>query len=122
MNISNKIKNNIINHESVSKETSELFLEYMIHKAIVITDRMYHYQGYKPIYLFKEICYSYNLMDEAYDDKTYSIVNVGGYKYLVDFEFHNNKISKLCNNKYIEYDDKILDKYLNLLKEENDNG
>jgi hypothetical protein len=121
MNISNNIKNKIINHERISKETSEEFLRYMIFKSIIITEHMYNNIDYKAMYLFKEICYSYNLKEMANDDNVYSIVNIGEYKYLVDLEFNNNKIPELSNNKYIEYNEDLFKEYLKILKEGNDN-
>lgn len=116
MNISNNIKNKIINHENVSKETRELFLKYIINKAIVITKHMYNSENYSPMFLLAEICYSYNLTSgPIIDNKNhYIILNINNNKYLIDIAFDNNKIPKLAENKYIEYTDDIFKLYLKI--------
>ena len=105
MNIPNKLKTKIINHDPITEEETNLFLKYIINKTITITNNMYNKKNYNPIYLFYEICYSYNLVQEAYtkkEDYIYAIINFNNKQYLIDINFNDNKLEELKKNKYIE--------------------
>ena len=118
MNIPNKLKTKIINHEFVTEEETNLFLKYIINKTITITNNMYNKKNYNPMYLFYEICYSYNLTEEAYNEKKdyiYAIIDINNKKYLIDINFNNNKLETLNKNKYIEYTENNIKEYLNII-------
>ena len=53
-----------INHEILTSEETENFIKYMITKAKIIVDHMYTRKNYNYMYLFFEICFSYNLAVE----------------------------------------------------------
>lgn len=116
MNISNNLKNKVINNKSLTEEETNSFLKFIIHKAIIITNHMYNTINYLPIYLFHEICYSYNLKAilTKNKDSYHSIITLNNKKYLVDLNFNNNKIKYLKDNKYIEYKNEVYDLYLKI--------
>ena len=117
-NVSNELKNKVINHEILTSEETENFIKYMITKAKIIVDHMYTRKNHNYMYLFFEICFSYNLAVEPYNEtkNLYSILNINNKKYLIDMNFNNNKIPELKHNKYIEYTDDIYHKYLNIIE------
>lgn len=121
MNVSNKLKNKVIKHEVISNDEALEFVKYMVNKCIVISEHIID-KNYDPMCLFMEICYSYNLLREAYDNESngYTIVDIGGYKFLVDINFNDDNIFYLKENKYIEYSDDIFDKYLKIVGDINE--
>ena len=120
MNISNELKNKVIKHDELSSEEVNLFLKYIINKTQIITKKRYNIKDNNPMYLFYEICYSYNLTSEPFNDSIYhhAIIILNNKKYLVDINFNNNKIKDLKENKYIEYTDNIYKEYLDLIERE----
>ena len=119
MNIPNKLKNKVINHEFLTEEETNLFIKFIIHKSKIITEHMYPKNNYLPIYLFHEICYSYNLESTPLinNNNNYAITKINNKKYLIDFSFNNDKIPFLKDNKYIEYNEKTYKEYLKILEE-----
>lgn len=120
MNISNNLKQKVIAHRQLTEEEIDKFLNYIIHKSIVITNHMYNNKNYSSMFLLYEICHAYNLTLNPYnkENKYYAIINISNKDYLIDINFNNNKIKKLAENKYIEYNDKIYKLYLQINKEE----
>lgn len=105
MNVSNELKNKVLRKDCLRKEEVLEFVSYLVHKTLVITSTIYHHENYLPMYLFLEICYSYDLIDHASVllEDSYFILEIGKFKFLVDFEFSDNKMEELSKNKYIEY-------------------
>ena len=60
MNIPNELKRKVIKKEKISTNETYLFLEYIIHKSLYITNHMYK-KNHPPIFLLYEICWSYNI-------------------------------------------------------------
>ena len=97
MNVSMALKRRIINHEIVTDDDAASFLNYTIKKSISIVSHMYNTINYKPLFLLKEIYYSYNLVDEAFmdDSAKYIILFFNNKKYLIDLDFDSDEIKDL---------------------------
>lgn len=121
MNIPNELKQKVIMHKQLEKEEIDTFLKYIIHKTIIINKHTYNNHNFSLASLLCEVCYSYNLTINPYNEnnKYYLIINISNKDYLIDINFNNNKIEKLAENKYIEYNDKIYKLYLQIIKEDN---
>lgn len=117
MNIPNKLKWQVINHEIVTDDEVFMFLRYTINKAIEIVSHMYNTINYKPLFLLKEIYYSYNLVDEAFmdDSAKYIILFFNNKKYLIDFDFDSDEIKDLKKYKYVLYSDSLFSKYKKII-------
>lgn len=117
INVSNELKNKVIKNRELTEEECELFLKYMITKTKLITDHMYNRENYNYMYLFFEVCYSYNLICEPYNEykNLYSILKISNKKYLVDMNFNSDKIPSLKENKYIEYSEDMYEYYKKLM-------
>ena len=78
INVSNELKNKVIRNRELTEEECELFLKYMITKTKIIPDHMYNRENYNYMYLFFEVCYSYNLICEPYNEykNLYSILKI----------------------------------------------
>ena len=117
MNIPNKLKWQVINHEIVTDDEAFMFLRYTINKAIEIFSHMYNTINYKPLFLLKEIYYSYNLVDEAFmdDSARYIILSFNNKKYLIDLDFDSDEIKDLKKYKYVLYSDSLFSKYKKII-------
>lgn len=119
-NVSNKLKQKVINHEKISSKEQEEFLNYMITKTKIIVDNMYkeNNKDYNYMYLFYEICFSYNLLNAPTIDSNYLylILALGDNKYLIDMNFTNDSILPLKENKFIKYTSNNYKKYLEVKK------
>lgn len=118
MNVSNKLKNKVIRHDDITDDEISLFFRYLINKTMVITNNMYYRKNFNPMYLFDEICYSYNLKTKLFvrdDGYIYVIVDINNKKYLVDINFYDKNIEDLSVNKYIEYTDDNMEEYLRVI-------
>ena len=117
MNIPNKLKWQVINHEIVTDDEAFMFLRYTINKAIEIVSHMYNTINYKPLFLLKEIYYSYNLVDEAFMDDSvkYIILFFNNKKYLIDLDFDSDEIKDLKKYKYVLYSDSLFSKYKKII-------
>lgn len=86
INTSNKLKEKVINHENLTDEEQIEFLNYMITKTKIIVDSMYkeNNKDYNYMYLFYEVCFSYNLTASPTIDSNYLylILELGNNKYL----------------------------------------
>ena len=113
-NVSNSLKKKIINNSLISRDEAISFIEYMISKTKLIVDRMYN-KNYNYMYLFCEVALSYNLMiREVRSRNICVIIDIGGFKYLVDMNFNNNIFSFLYDNKYIDYNEENYLKYMDV--------
>ena len=112
-NVSSKLKNKIINNEIVTRKEIRIFINYMISKTILITNRMY---SKKKDYmnLFSEIALSYNISYKYITKERGILIKINNYIYIVDINFNNDKYYKLYQNKYIEYNEINYLKYLKL--------
>lgn len=117
MNIPNKLKWQVINHEIVTDDEAFMFLRYTINKTIEIVSHMYNTINYKPLFLLKEIYYSYNLVDEAFmdDSAKYIILFFNNKKYLIDLDFDSDEIKDLKKYKYVLYSDSLFSKYKKII-------
>ena len=108
-NVSNNLKNKIINKDNITIEEEKTFIEYMINKTKIIANNMYNKNNSK--YLLYEICYSYNLIGEPIKfNNEYLILKMKHNKYLIDINYKGN-IENLRKNKYIKYNKEIFNKY-----------
>ena len=117
MNVSMDLKRRVINHEIVTDEEADSFLNYTIKKSISIVSHMYNTINYKPLFLLKEIYYSYNLVDEAFmdDSARYIILSFNNKKYLIDLDFDSDEIKDLKKYKYVLYSDSLFSKYKKII-------
>ena len=111
MNISNKLKTKVINHENIAKEEVLLFLKYIVNKNRVITEHM-PIKNYNSTALLTEICYSYNLLVSPSANQKFIIVNISHQEYLIDPNYNSARLPSLRKNKFIEYTSDVAKKYL----------
>ena len=112
-NVSNSLKNKIINGQDITKGEVHRFIKYMIDKAIIIADRMYSKDS-NYMNLFFEITISYNLLSNFIDNGSAVIVNINNTSYLVDIMFNDTNFKDLQENKYVELTKDNYLKYINL--------
>ncbi|MEE3343208.1 MAG: hypothetical protein VZS44_03870 [Bacilli bacterium] len=118
INVTNKLKDKIINNKNISKEEAVRFINYMINKTKIIVDRMY-VKDYNYMFLFDEIAFSYNL-SISYIDSDTVIINVGGFYYLVDMNFDDKRFEELYKKKYIIFNEDNYLKYMRLCGDKNE--
>ena len=120
INTSNKLKEKVINHENLTDKEQIEFLNYMITKTKIIVDSMYkeNNKDYNYMYLFYEVCFSYNLTESPTIDSNYLylILELGDNKYLIDMNFTSDDILPLKENKFIKYTSNNYKKYLEVKK------
>ncbi len=112
-NVSNKLKNKIINNEIVTRKEIKNFINYMINKTILITNRM-HSKKKDYMNLFSEIALSYNIPYKYITKEKGILIKINNYIYIVDINFNNNEYHDFNQNKYIEYNENNYLKYLKL--------
>ena len=117
MNLDNKIKTKIINHQAITEEELKAFIDYIIYKSNIITQHMTNIKSYTQINLCNEILWSHNLDSTIYHhhNKYYCIFNINDKDYLLDIDFKDNRLPSLSKNKYIELTNEIYNKYLEVI-------
>lgn len=112
-----EIKNKIITNENIKENELETFIKYINN----ITDEVLQYTNkkydYSKINLANEILWSHNINSNMYKEKNhyYCIFEINNKNFIYDPSFKDNKITKLKENKYIEYD-KYYKEYLKIIR------
>ena len=99
--------------EDAQAKMTENLLDYVNKHDYKENNKDYNY-----MYLFYEVCFSYNLTASPTIDSNYLylILELGNNKYLIDMNFTSDDILPLKENKFIKYTSNNYKKYLEVKK------
>ena len=121
INISNELKQKIINNEILTSGEIDNFFKYVTFKSEIITGYMKEINNYSRLSLCNEIFWSYNLESTLnnINNHYFCIVSINNTTYIYDYNYKCFGLENIMNNSYIEYKDNYQE-YIRILEDSNE--